>query len=102
MNIKTGDTIKIIQGKDRGKQGKVIQVFGADNRIVVEGLNTLVKHLKTRKQGEKGQRVQFSAPLDASNAMLICPKCSKPTRVRHEVHDGKKTRVCQKCHVTIE
>lgn len=101
MTIKTGDNVKILQGKDRGKTGKIIQVFPRDGRVVIEGLNMLVKHAKSRRQGEKGQRIEFSAPMDASNVMLVCPKCSKTTRVRYEIHEGKKSRFCRKCKVTI-
>lgn len=71
MKIKTGDQVKIIAGKDKGKTGKVIQVFPKENRVVVEGANILKKHVRSMKQGQPGQRVEFAAPLHASNVALI-------------------------------
>lgn len=97
MNIKKGDTVKIILGKDQGKKGKVLQVLPQEHRLVVEGLNLLTKNVRPRREGEKGQRVQFNAPLDISNVMLVCPKCSKPTRVGFKLLDNKKSRICRKC-----
>lgn len=112
MNIKKNDKIKILAGKDKGKTGKVLQVFPVLNRVSVEGLNLLIKHLRPRRQGEKGQRVEFPAPLNISNVMLVCPKCGKPSRVAHKIvktegADGakarnKKFRVCVKCKQVID
>jgi len=103
MKIKKGDKVKILSGKDKGKTGKVLQVFPTRKRVSVEGLNLLIKHLRPRRQGEKGQRIEFPAPLDISNLMLVCPKCGKPARVGHKItvnaqtKKKKKFRVCQKC-----
>lgn len=108
MNIKKNDNIKVIAGKDKGKTGKVLQVFPLTERASVEGINLLIKHLRPRRQGEKGQRVEFAAPLHMSNIMLICPKCNQPTRIRHQVlsgdngKKGSKVRVCIKCKATID
>ena len=107
MRIKKNDTIKIIQGKDKGKKGKVINVFPKENRIVVEGHNLLVKHTRPRKQGEKGQRVQFPAPMDVSKVLLICPHCDKPIRVGYKIVEikdkgRKKIRFCRKCDQAID
>lgn len=71
MKIKTGDQVKIIAGKDKGKTGKIIQVFPKENRVVVEGANMLKKHVRSMKQGQPGQRVEFAAPLHASNVELV-------------------------------
>jgi len=116
MKIKKGDKVKIISGKDRGKTGKVLQVFIQKNKVSIEGINLLHKHLRARKQGESGQRIQFPAPLAISNIKLLCPKCNKPTRVsfqnvKSEIKDsntkeGKKVkvqklRVCKKCKENI-
>lgn len=107
MKIRKGDTVKIIIGKDRGKTGKVLQVLrkeGKNNRVVIEGLNLKYRHLRPRREREKGQRIMFPAPMDISNVMLVCPKCGKPTRVGYKVLDKKtelrkerKQRVCKKC-----
>lgn len=107
MKIKTGDKVKILAGKDKGKIGKILQVFSDDGKVVVEGLNLLIKHQRPRKQGEKGQRIQFSAPISVSSVALICPKCEQPTRVGVKMikseNDNKKikNRICQKCQETI-
>ncbi len=103
MKIKKGDKVKIIAGKDKGKKGKVLQVFPKERRASVEGLNLLIKHIRPRQQGEKGQRIEFPAPLDLSNLKLICPHCSKETKVDYKIltpedkKKKKKVRVCKKC-----
>lgn len=103
MKIKTGDNVTIIAGKDKGKTGKVLQVFADRNRVVVEGANLTIKHLRPRREGEKGQRVEFPAPLHVSNVMLVCPKSGKPTRVGYRTDDkGKKTRYSKKANASID
>ena len=102
MNIKTNDKVKIIAGKDRGKEGKVIQVFRKENKIVVEGVNVLKKHLRARKQGEKGQTIELPAPFDVSNAKVICPKCGLSVRVSFKDEADIKKRVCKKCQQFID
>lgn len=114
MKIKKNDTVKILVGKDRGKTGKVLSVLKKTKynkesvRVVVEGLNLRYKHLRPKRQGEKGQRIMFPAPMDISNIILICPKCGKPTRVGYKVREGRvetsrerKQRVCKKCKAII-
>jgi large subunit ribosomal protein L24 len=110
MKIKKGDTVKILSGKDRAKSGKVLQVVkkGDGIMVVVEGLNLRYKHLRARREREKGQRIMFPAPLDISNVMLVCPHCGKSTRVGYQVLEKKtelkrekKQRVCKKCQAII-
>lgn len=101
MKIKTGDKIKVLSGKDRGKTGKVVQVFSKERMASVEGINLLYKHLKTKTQGQKGQKVQFPAPLSLSKLMLLCPKCAKPTRVGKRKEGEKVIRVCRRCKEAI-
>lgn len=101
MKIKKGDQVLIISGKDRGKQGKVLNVFPKEKKLTVEGANFMKKHVKPRKSGEKGQVVAIPAPLSISNVELICPKCGKPTRVGFRVDEGKKYRICKKCNQEI-
>jgi len=101
MKIKKNDTVLIISGKDRGKKGKVATVLPGEGRIIVEGRNIRKKHVKARRQGEKGQVVEISAPIDVSNVKLICPKCKKPTRVGYRVVEKNKFRVCKKCEQEI-
>lgn len=104
MKIKKGDTVLIITGKDRTKKGKVIQVLPKENRIVIEGLNIVKKHVRPRRAGEKGQRVEVPRPLHVSNVKLICSKCKKLTRVGYKVVEKgreKKVRICKKCDQEI-
>jgi len=103
MKIKKGDNILVVSGKDRGKKGKVTQVLLSENRVVVEGVNKMVRHVKPRREGEKGQRIEFFAPLNVSNVMLVCPKCSKSARVGYKLTTGReKQRICQKCREAVD
>jgi large subunit ribosomal protein L24 len=100
MNIKNGDTVLIISGKDKNKSGKIVEVFPKENKVMVENLNLVKKHVRPKKSGEKGQRVEVSRAVDASSVKLICTKCKKPTRVGYRaVSQGheKKVRTCKKC-----
>ena len=97
MNIKKGDTVVVLSGKDRGKQGKVLGTVPADGKVVVEGINMVTCHVKPRKQGETGGIVKREAALAACKVQVVCPKCSKATRVSYKIENGKKTRVCKKC-----
>ncbi|MDP3779411.1 MAG: 50S ribosomal protein L24 [bacterium] len=98
MNIKKGDNIKIMSGNDKGKEGKVIAVFPVAERIVVEGTNMRKKHVRARRQGQKGEMIRIPAAFPASRAMIVCPKCSKTTRVKHAVNEaGIKMRICRSC-----
>ncbi len=101
LNIKKGDTVQIMTGKDRGKSGKVLEVSPKDRRIAVEGLNIRVRYSRPKKQGEKGQRMEVPAALDLSKVMLICPSCGKATRVGHEITANGILRKCKKCGKVI-
>ena len=107
MNIKKNDKIKMLSGKDKGKSGKVLQVLPRESKVSVEGLNLLIKHLRPRRDGEKGQRIEFPAFINMANLALVCPKCGRPTRVGYKIvkSEGKadkKFRVCKKCQETID
>lgn len=101
MNIKKGDTVLIIKGKDRGKSGKVIKVLPKENRVVVEGLNLVKKIKRPKTAGEKGEIMSVPNPIHRSNVMLICPNCKKPTRIGHLIENGVKYRKCKKCGAKI-
>ena len=102
MNFKKGDTVKIITGKDRGKKGKILQVFPGENMVVVEGLNLMVKNVRPKKMGEKGQVVRYNAPINASNVESFCDKCNKAVRVGFKNLDNeKKVRICKKCKAIL-
>ena len=97
MNVKKGDTVVVLSGKDKGKKGKVLGTVPAENKVVVEGINMVSCHIKPRKQGETGGIVQREAAMYASKVQVVCPKCNKGTRIAHKIENGKKTRVCKHC-----
>ena len=97
LKIKKNDTVVILSGKDKGKQGKVQVVIPSDRKVVVEGVNIVTCHTKPRRQGETGGIVKREAAIYASKVQVVCPKCDKGTRVAYKVTDGKKVRVCKKC-----
>ena len=97
MSIKKGDTVIVLSGKDKGKQGKVLEVMPKSGKVVVEKVNVVSRHTKPRKQGEQGGIIQKEAPIYACKVQVVCPKCGKGTRVAHKIVDGKKVRVCKKC-----
>lgn len=97
MNIKKGDNVIMLTGKDRGKKGKILFAFPDENKVVVEGLNTVKRHQRPKKQGQKGQIVNKERAVDASNAQLVCPKCGKPAKIGHKLAGDNKVRVCKKC-----
>lgn len=99
--IRTKDTVFITTGKDRGKRGAVLSVNRTRGTVVVEGLNLRVKNVRPKRANEKGQRVQFAAPLAISNVLLVCPQCSKPTRAGRARIDGKPMRRCNQCEKTF-
>jgi large subunit ribosomal protein L24 len=97
MNIKKGDTVVVLSGKDRGKQGKVVGSVPKTSKVVVEGINMVTCHVKPRKQGETGGIVKREAAIASSKVQVVCPKCSKATRVAHKIENGKSVRVCKHC-----
>jgi len=102
MSIKKGDTVIVLSGKDKGKQGKVLTVMPADRKVIVEGVNVVSRHTKARKQGEESGILKKEAPLYACKVQKVCPKCNKPTRPAHKMlADGKKVCVCKKCGAEI-
>lgn len=101
MKIKKGDIVSVITGKDRDKKGKILQAFPLSKKVVVENVNLKKKSVKAKKSGAKGQVVEFPAPIDISNVKLVCPKCSKVSRVGYLVKDGNKSRICKSCKQEI-
>jgi large subunit ribosomal protein L24 len=101
MKIKKNDTVITMSGKDRGKRGKVMQVFPKESKIVVEGVNKAYRHTKARRGKEKGERIEFNAPIYASNAMILCSKCNKPSRVGFKIQGDERKRFCKKCKEVI-
>ena len=101
MNIKKNDKVVVLSGKDKGKEGKVLEAMPADKKVIVEGVNVATCHVKPRKQGEEGGIIRREIPMYASKVMLVCPKCGKATRGGHKTVDGKNVRACKKCGETI-
>jgi len=98
LQVKTGDRVMIIAGKDKGKTGNVTKTMPAESKVVVEGANMITKAQRPNPMaGVQGGLVKMEAPLDSSNVMIVCPSCEKVTRVKTEVRDDKKVRVCKKC-----
>lgn len=97
MNIKKGDKVIIIAGKDKGKTGKVLRAFPADNKILVEAVNLKKRRERPRKQGQKGQTIEKPAPINISNALFFCSSCNKGVRIGQRLTGDKKARVCRKC-----
>ena len=97
MNIKKGDTVVVLSGKDKGKQGEVLGTIPASLKVVVKDTNMVTCHVKPRRQGEEGGIVKREAAIAACKVQVVCPKCSKATRISYKITDGKKTRVCKHC-----
>ena len=98
MNVKKGDTVIVITGKDKGKKGKILVAHPAEGKVVVEGINMVTKHKKPKGQTDPGGIIHQEAAMDASNVMIACSKCGKATRTGVKVlEDGSKIRVCKKC-----
>jgi len=93
MKLKKGDIVKVAAGKDKGKTGKIVQVFPDLNRVSVEGVNISYKHLRKSRQGQTGQRVEYPSPIHASNVMIVCPQTGKPTRIGYQINEETKKKV---------
>ena len=103
LHVKRGDTVAVISGKDKGKRGKVLHVIPGRNRAIVETLNMITRHERPSQRNPQGGMVQREAPLNASNLMVVCTKCDKPTRVgKRALEDGSRVRICKKCSEIID
>ncbi|HAW15089.1 MAG: 50S ribosomal protein L24 [Clostridiales bacterium] len=103
IHIKKDDQVIVISGKDKGSSGKVLKTVTDNGRVYVEGVNMVKKHQKARSQNDPSGIIEREGSVDASNVMLVCPKCGKATRVAHKVNDdGSKERVCKKCGAVID
>lgn len=103
LNIKKDDKVVVITGKDKGKQGKVLNAIPKKGRVVVQGVNLVTKHKKPRGQSDPGGIIHQEHAIDASNVMLVCNKCGKATRLAKKVlENGARVRVCKKCGDTFE
>lgn len=103
MHVKKGDKVRIIAGKDKGKEGEIIRSIPRSNRVVVEKANMVKKAMHPTQQNPQGGIISIEAPLHVSNVMLVCPSCNEATRVSKRINEqGKKVRVCKKCGKDID
>lgn len=102
LNVKKGDTVVVLSGKDKGKQGKIIQALPKKAQVVVEDVNKVKRHSKPSLKTPQGGIVSKEMPLNVCKVQLVCPACNKPTRVAHKSVDGKNLRVCKKCGEVVD
>lgn len=101
MHIRKGDNVKMLVGKDRGKTGKVLHVNTKTLRVTIEGLNTAKRHMKPKKQGQKGEIVTIPRSTNISNVAIVCGNCKKNARIQYRADGKSKVRVCAKCDVAL-
>lgn len=103
FGIKKGDLVLVIAGKDKGKKGKVISVLPKENKVIVEGINIVKKHMRPTPKNRQGGIIEKPAPLYRCKVMLVCPRCNQPTRIKNSILEtGQKVRVCKKCNEVID
>ncbi len=101
MKLKKGDNIKVVKGKDKGKEGKIEEIFPKINKVVVNNVNQVKRHLKARSQEQPSEIITLTKPLQIANVALVCPKCHLQTRVGFKIDNKNKIRVCKKCKAEI-
>ena len=102
MKLHVDDNVLVIAGKYRGKKGKIMRLNAKTNKVVVEKVNIRTRHIKKRP-GQAGQKIHYEAPMESSNVIILCPECSKPTRVAYTfLKSGQKQRVCKKCNQSLD
>ena len=102
LHVKKGDTVVVLSGKDKGKQGKIITAMPKAGKVIVEGINKVKRHSKPSLKVPQGGIITKEMPLHACKVQLVCPACNKPTRIGHKEVNGKNSRVCKKCGEVIE
>ncbi len=102
LHVKKGDTVVVLSGKDKGKQGKIITAMPSKGQVVVEDVNKVKRHTKPSMKAPQGGILDKEMPLNACKVQLICPACNKATRIGHKVVDGKNVRVCKKCGEVVD
>ena len=102
MRIKTGDTVKVLSGNDKGTTGEVLEIMPKTDKIVVKGVNVRKKHVKPRKQGEEGGIISVECSIPSSKVNVVCPKCGEATKVGYIIEKDEKVRVCKKCGAKLK
>ena len=102
VHVKTGDTVVVLSGSEKGKKGKVMAVSPKEGKVIIEKVNLVSKHVKPRRMGEQGGIVEAEGAMYASKVAIVCPHCNKATRIGHNVlEDGTKERICRKCGAAL-
>jgi len=101
MKLKKGDKVKVLRGRDKGREGKIERIFPKEKKILVSGINIYKKHSRPRKEGQTGGIIDIVVPLPLSSVALVCPKCGKPTRIGFKILNEGKVRICKKCQEVI-
>ncbi len=102
FRIKRGDTVQVVQGKEAGKKGKVLHVLEAEERVIVERVNFIKRHVRPSKKVPQGGVIEREASMHISNVKLLCPSCNRPARVGVRVEGDEKVRYCKKCNVQVD
>jgi large subunit ribosomal protein L24 len=103
MKVKKGDLVKVISGKDKGKEGKILRVIPKLDKIIVENVNIVKKHQRPTQELREGGIIEQPSAIHASKVMVVCPSCGKPTRVGYRfLEEGRKVRICRKCNEIID
>lgn len=102
LHVKKGDNVVVLSGKDKGKQGKIIEAIPKKMRVVVEGVNKVKRHTKPNQNAPQGGILVKEAPMNVSKVMLVCPACKKPTRIAKKEVSGKMLRACKKCGEVVD
>ncbi len=101
MKLRKGDNVIMLSGKDRGKTAKVVMTFPEMDKVILEGLNMIKRHTKSRQQGKAGQIISKERPVAVSSVALVCKNCGKPTRIGYKIEGDTKTRICKKCQNSL-
>lgn len=101
MKLKKGDKVKVIAGKDKGREGTIERVYKKSEKVLILDINVYKKHVKKNEQMPQGGIVDLPRPLDVSKVMFMCEKCAKPTRLGYKINEDKKVRVCKKCQTQV-
>lgn len=101
MKLKKGDQVEVIAGKDSGKRGAILVVFPVIQKVTVKGINIIKRHIRSKRDGEKGQRIEREAPIHVSNMMLVCPHTGQPTRIGYKREGNEKVRVSKRSGKSI-
>lgn len=102
VRVKKGDLVRVIAGKDKGKEGKVLRVIPRENKVIVENVHIVKRHQRPTQRLREGGIIEREAPIHVSNVMVVCPSCNRPTRIGYKFVEGRKVRYCRKCGEIVD